>query len=350
MVDRTSRFGQTLFGAAATLVLLAGGRGAAAMPVGAAPARETRPHYVQFAGLFGESDEEKAARLAAQQREQAQDASISSLTQRVSDLEHALRQLTGQLEDANHQNMLLQQKIDRMKKDFDYKLCEISARQLGASTNSSGGNGQVTIDCGALDQSSGQSGAPMPAGGQQQGGLSAPQTGASNGGGAQMGQPPGVLGTLPAGTPLPRPSGNGTAAANGSTPAATGNSARQQFNSAMNLLAKAQYDQASAAFRSFADTYPEDDLAPQAVYWVGSIAYVQKDYPGAARAFAEEIKEYPHSPRGPESMLKLGQSLLAMKQKDEGCTTLGALRSKYPHASKAIRRQAEKARHEAHCH
>ena len=61
----------------------------------------------------------------------------------------------------------------------------------------------------------------------------------------------------------------------------------------MNLLAKAQYDEARAAFRSFADTYPKDDLAPQALYWVGDIAYVQKDYPSAARAFAEELKKYP---------------------------------------------------------
>ena len=45
----------------------------------------------------------------------------------------------------------------------------------------------------------------------------------------------------------------------------TGSGARQQFDSAMNLLAKAQYDEARGAFRSFTDTYPKDELAPQAV-------------------------------------------------------------------------------------
>ena len=105
----------------------------------------------------------------------------------------------------------------------------------------------------------------------------------------------------------------------------------------------------AAPSAAIADANPDDDLAPQAVYWVGAIAFVQKDYPGAARAFAEEIKEYPDSPRAPESMLKLGQSLIAMKQKQEGCTTLGAISSKYPKASRTIRREASKARHEAHC-
>ena len=45
---------------------------------------------------------------------------------------------------------------------------------------------------------------------------------------------------------------------------------RTQFDAAMNLLAKAQYDEARASFRTFADSYPRDDLAPQAIYLVTS--------------------------------------------------------------------------------
>ena len=77
---------------------------------------------------------------------------------------------------------------------------------------------------------------------------------------------------------------------------------------------------------------------------------MQKDYPSAARAFAEELKKYPSSPRAPESMLKLGQSLLAMNQKQEGCTALAALGSKYPGASKTIVSQAEAVRRAGGCH
>ncbi len=115
---------------------------------------------------------------------------------------------------------------------------------------------------------------------------------------------------------------------------------RTQFNTALDLLAKARYDDARAAFRTFADSNPGDDLTPQAVYWIGDIAYVQKDYAGAARAFAEQIKKYPTSSRAPDSMLKLGQSLIAMGQTKEGCMTLGALASKYPTAPKSIVGQA----------
>ena len=70
---------------------------------------------------------------------------------------------------------------------------------------------------------------------------------------------------------------------------------------------RAQYAEASAAFRAYADANPDDtDLSPQAIYWVGNIAYVQQDYPGAARAFAEQIKKYPKSPRAPDSYAEAG--------------------------------------------
>ena len=78
------------------------------------------------------------------------------------------------------------------------------------------------------------------------------------------------------------------------------------------------------------------NLRPQAIYWIGNIDFIQHDYPGATNAFAEQIKKYPKSPRGPESMLKLGQSLLAMGRTQDGCTTLGAIKSKFPKVSPDI--------------
>ena len=112
----------------------------------------------------------------------------------------------------------------------------------------------------------------------------------------------------------------------------------------MNLLARAQYDQARSAFQAFADANPKDPLAPQAVYWVGNIAFVQKDYAAASQAFAQEIKNYPTSTQGPEATLKLGQSLIALGKKKEGCVFLGAIKTKYKHAPDAILAQAAAAR------
>jgi tol-pal system protein YbgF len=283
-----------LTSAAAALVLVSAVAGAAGATQTASdlPAH-AQPRGVQLAGLFGESDEEKAARL----REDNQDAQIADLTQRIHDLEQSLQRLTGQNEQLGHHVQELRATLDSQQKDYDYKLCSLSAQLLSAGT---------TPD---------QSGDALPCN------LTA-SAGATPAGQTMLGSG-GILGTLPQGAaPDTRP----------------------QFDAAMNLLAKAQYDEARAAFRTFADNYPKDTLAPQAVYWVGDIAYVQKDYGGAAQAFAEEIKKYPTSSRGPDSMLKLGQSLLALGQKKEGCLTLGAIKSKYPKASASVLSQATSAR------
>ncbi|HWD50665.1 MAG TPA: tol-pal system protein YbgF [Rhizomicrobium sp.] len=270
---------------------------------------------MRVADLFGESDDEKAAR---EQKEQSQDAAISQLSQRVNDLQDSLTRLTGANEALQHKIGDLNAKIDRMQHDFDYRLCTLASQQLGAS-------GGDALPC---DQQAAQ--APQPQSGQQ------------------LAPPPGVLGQIPSNTPLPLappPSAVAPAAPEG---AAT-SQFRPQFDAAMTLLSKAQYDQSRAAFRAFADQHPKDDLAPQAVYWVGDIAYVQKDYQNAARAFVEELKNYGSSGRAPDSMLKLGQSLIALNQKAEGCTTLGALPSKYPQASKTVFTQAKAVRAAAHC-
>ncbi len=308
------------------LCSFATGAGAATVTLQAPRAAEPpRASYVRVADLFGESDEEKAARL---QHEADQDGQIKRLNDRAHDLEDSVRNLTGQNEELQHRIGELNDKIDRQRKDFEYRLCMLAAQQLGSST---GQNDPNAVPC-AGSTTPPASGTYAPPSGNTSGeqGSNAPA-----GDGAQHLAPgPGVLGTLPAGTD--------SRAAPPSAPAP--DDTHVQFSAAMNLLAKARYDEASAAFRSFADTYPKDDLASQAVYWVGDIAYVQKDYGGAARAFAEVIKKYPTSVRAPDSMLKLGQALIAAGQKKEGCTALAALPAKYPKASKAVLGQGADAR------
>jgi tol-pal system protein YbgF len=99
-------------------------------------------------------------------------------------------------------------------------------------------------------------------------------------------------------------------------------------------MSRAQYSEAAAAFRAYADANPDDaDLAPQAIYWVANISFIRQDYASAARTFAEVIKKYPKSGRAPDAMLKLAQSFMSLGQKSEGCTTLGLIKSKYSDAS-----------------
>jgi tol-pal system protein YbgF len=291
------------------------------------------------AQLFGESDEEKAARQA---HEDGQDNQINQVSGRVQQLEDRVRSLTQSLSNATgtneelaHQIQDLRQKMDAQQRDFAYRLCMVSAQQLGADGNEQGLNcGAVSAAPVASVPSSGGGytpGAPLPPLGSGDQGMSgAPQ---------QLGRPPGTLGTLPMNS---GPASNG--AMNATPPrAAAGGTA--QYDRAMNMLAKAQYIEASAAFRAYADANPGDtDLSAQSIYWIGNIAYVQKNYPGATSAFAEQLKKYPDSIRSPDSMLKLGQALIAQGQTSSGCTTLAALKTRYPKAAPATLAAAAGAR------
>jgi tol-pal system protein YbgF len=299
------------------------------------------------AQLFGESDEVKAARQA---HEDGQDNQISQLSGRVQQLEDRVRGLTQSLstatganEDLAHQIQELRQKIDAQQKDFAYRLCMISAQQLGADGNEQGLNcAAVGAGSAAPAPASGGGfapGAPLPPLGGNDQGFNNPSPGA-----ALQGRPPGNLGTLPmnSGPTNSAPANNG--AMNAPPPrAAAGGTA--QYDRAMNLLAKAQYIEAAAAFRAYADANPGDtDLSAQAIYWIGNIAYVQRDYSTATSAFAEQIKKYPDSIRSPDSMLKLGQALIAQGQTSSGCTTLAALKTRYPKAAPATLTAAAGAR------
>jgi tol-pal system protein YbgF len=294
------------------------------------------------AQLFGPSDEEVARENAQDKgiqdltsKTDQQEARIRALEDKVQGLTQSLTQATGANEELNHRIQVQNEKIDQMQKDFAYRLCTLSAQQLGAGD---------AMNCAAAGTQSASAVPPPP--GAMQPGASLPPIGAVPGGGAggfsppannapiTLSRPPGVLGTLPMGS---GPMGSGAPA-----PAA-GNSA--QYDQAMNLMSRAQYDEAQAAFRAYADANPDDaDLSSQALYWVGNISYVRQDYAPAARSFAEVIKKYPKSARAPDAMLKLAQSFMGMGQKTEGCTTLGLIKTKYPQANPQTLSQAASLR------
>jgi tol-pal system protein YbgF len=296
------------------------------------------------AQLFGPSDEEKAHEAGQDgaihdlQNQTSvlpsYDARIRGLEDKVNGLTQSLSQATGSNEELQHQIQQQNDKIDRMQRDFQYRLCTLSAQQLGAGDQ---------INCAAQSASN----APMQQGpGMMQPGASLPPVGGNNfdsgntidatGGAAQRGRPPGNLGSLPS---------NYGQQGGGFTPPGGGGGDANQYQAGMMLMKNAQYAQASAAFRGFADANPQDtDLAPQAIYWVGNIAFIQQDYAGAARSFAEVIKKYPKSTRAPDAMLKLGQSFISMGSKSDGCTTLGLIKTKYPDAASQTLNQAASLR------
>lgn len=230
---------------------------------------------------------------------------LNPLMRRIDELEEGLGRITGQMEELGHQVNQLTETADRLQKQLDF--------QAAAQTKPETSAGAAA----AVRETDQVASAEKPQT------LQAP------------GAPPGVLGTIPSKTPLPKPEIADP---------------KRQFDAAMNLLSRARYDEASDAFRGFADAHPDADRAPDALYWTGDIAYsTKKDYPAAARDFAELLKKYPKAPRAPDGMLKLGLALFEMGQTKEACAAVAALPAKYPDATPAILARAKSVRDEKKC-
>jgi len=246
---------------------------------------------------------------------------LEPVMRRLDEFGASLSRLTGEMEELGHRVDQLSQRADRLQKEMEYQSRTRTAQSDQAEAIAPGGE---------------PLGNPAP--------NDAVASLAPDRGAPDLAPGPRNLGEIPAGTLLPTPD-NPLPAAKGA-----GADAKTEFDGAMNLLSRAQYPQASQAFRSFADTYPDDARAPAALYWTGDIAYsTNKDYEEAARDFAELLKKYPMAQRAPEGMLKLGLSLFELGQMREGCAALAALPAKYPTASAAIATRARNERRDRKC-
>jgi len=244
---------------------------------------------------------------------------LNPLMRRMGELEESLSRLTGQMEELGHQADQLSQKADRLQKQMDVQAAQASAAAAAGMPPEPTDTGDAVASL-----------TPAP---------NAPIL-------RPFGAPPANLGQIQSGTPLPTPAVRPVEP----TPVAPPADPRREYDAAMNLLSRAQYDRASQAFRNFADAYPDEARAADALYWTGDIAYsAKKDYDEAARDFAELLKKYPKAQRAPEGMLKLGLALFELGQMREGCAALAALPARYPDAAVAVATRARTERRDKMC-
>ncbi len=231
-------------------------------------------------------------------------AGAANLQARIVELEEQVRDLTGRLEEANHRTETLQRNLDAFREDVDLRFRDLGAGSAGATPASPGaGNAQASTAPaeGTLEQTG-------PAG----------NSSASSGAAA-------APSLLPNGTP------------------------ETQYDFAIDLMKRGQYDRARSAFEEFLQLHPKHELAGNAQYWLGETYYAQNDYKRAGDAFLTGYTTYASSSKAPDSLLKLGMSLAALDNKDAACTVWGELGSKFPQASPSVVARAKLERQKAGC-
>lgn len=228
---------------------------------------------------------------------------MARLELRMSQLEQDLRSVTGRMEDVSFQLRKLDDRLDKLAADMEYRLGQAKSGSGGAAASTAaGGDNTPAIAAGG--------GAVT----------STPRTV----------QPPASE------TEAPAPSSS-SSSQTASLPPKT---PREQYARAFSQLEKRQYEEAAAGFSEFLKANPNDPLADNARYWLGESYYARGQFGRSAELFLDAYEKNKSGPKAPDTLLKLGLSLSGLDKNKEACATFRELNRAFPNAPDAVKERA----------
>jgi tol-pal system protein YbgF len=118
---------------------------------------------------------------------------------------------------------------------------------------------------------------------------------------------------------------------------------KEQFNYAYSLLRNRDHQGAETALSAFVEAYPDDKLSGNAMYWMGRIFLVRKDYTEAARIFLDGYQRFPKGAKAADNLLNLAKSLSEIGEKKSACASYRELLKTFPKANSRILSAAKNA-------
>ena len=132
--------------------------------------------------------------------------------------------------------------------------------------------------------------------------------------------------------PAPGATANPTGAANTSpsNTAAPAPSADMLYSNGLRDITSGKYDLARQEFQDYLKYYGTTDLASNAQFYLGEIAYSQKQYQDAVAEYDKVLTGYPKSFKIEPARLKKGLALINLGQKNSGVRELREVIRRYP--------------------
>ncbi len=282
---------------------------------------------------------------------------------RLNRIEQQMRTLTGQIEELTHQLQVLQDQLKKLQDDNEYRFSQLEGGAAKPSVTTAAPAPAATAAVAPV--------APKPV-------VKSPAAQVVDAANAPvdntgLGAPPKTLGQLTLDAPpvidappaaaqpldLSSLATGDSGAPNAAPPADSGNTQvasiaptgdpRADYDQAYKLVTAGRYDIAETAFRQFLTTYPSDELAPDAQYWLGESLYAHGQYAAAAEEFKAGYTKYPKSKRAPDSLLKLGLSMAGLDYRDEACKMYALALKQYPTMSNGLRSRVKAEQASASC-
>jgi tol-pal system protein YbgF len=152
---------------------------------------------------------------------------------------------------------------------------------------------------------------------------------------------------LSGGGPSSAPTGSGGSPTNGSptgssiAPVGPPPSADTLYSNGLRDITSGKYELARSEFQDYLKYYGDTDLASNAQFYLGEIAYQQKDYDRAVQEYDRVLSSYPKSFKLAPARLKKGMALLELGQKGSGTRELREVVKRYPGTEEERRARAK---------
>ncbi|MGC1637689.1 MAG: tol-pal system protein YbgF [Candidatus Acidiferrales bacterium] len=161
----------------------------------------------------------------------------------------------------------------------------------------------------------------------------------------------GGIGPAPGGSPAPgtggapgaAPAGNAPPSGAGGNPPGSmpGISSDTLYQNALRDFTTGNYDLSRQEFSDYVKQFPSTDLASNAQFYLGEIAYQQGEFKDAIAQYNLVLENYPQSYKQGASLLKKGFAEIALGTKASGIRDLREVARRFPGTDDARRAQAK---------
>ena len=110
---------------------------------------------------------------------------------------------------------------------------------------------------------------------------------------------------------------------------------QQTYQAALRDYNSAKYELSNSEFSDVIKYYPHDDMAGNAHFYMGEIAFRQGKYSQAVKQYDVVLEQFAGNPKAPAAQLRKGESLLQSQQREAGAQELRSLIQRYPQTPEA---------------
>lgn len=219
---------------------------------------------------------------------------VGQLLDRVARMEEDLRILRGRAEQSEFRERTLQERLEKLEGDIDFRLQQIEGQRQGNA--------------------------------------------------APTGRPPAAAtATAPAAS-----NAAPAAAAGAARPAATPRTPQRALAEGQAALGRREWPVAEAAAREVIAARDTPRLVDAQIL-LGASLTGRRDFAGAAVAYDDAYRRGPQGSRAPEAMLGVANALIGLNNNRDACNQLNDLRTRFPNLRGAVAERATDARRRAQC-